>query len=145
MCAGVRAIRELRGAMKYFPLIWAGLWRKPARTIFTLLSVMVAFILFGILSGIDAGFATLLERSRMDRLFTDARFGAPMPVAYAEQIAKVPGVTVVAPRWGLGGYYQEQTNNWAVIGTDERFFDARPEMSVTKEQMDELRRTRTGA
>ena len=43
--------------MKYLPLVWAGLWRKPMRTVFTLLSIMVAFILFGILSGIDAGFA----------------------------------------------------------------------------------------
>jgi putative ABC transport system permease protein len=105
----------------------------------------VAFILFGILAGIDAGFATLLERSRMDRLFTDPRFGAPLPISYAEQIAKIPGVTVVAPRWGLGGYYQEQTNGMGVIGTDERFFAARPEMSVTKEQLETLRRTRTGA
>ena len=51
------------GAMRYLPLIWAGLWRKPVRTAFTLLSIMVAFILFGILSGIDAGFADLLARS----------------------------------------------------------------------------------
>jgi putative ABC transport system permease protein len=131
--------------MKYLPLVWAGLWRKPARTIFTLLSVMVAFILFGILSGIDAGFATLLERSRMDRLFTDPRFGAPLPISYAEQIANIPGVTVVAPRWALRGYYQEQTNGMAFIGTDERFFAARPELSVTKEQLETLRRTRTGA
>ena len=131
--------------MKYLPLVWAGLWRKPARTIFTLLSVMVAFILFGILSGIDAGFATLLERSRMDRLFTDPRFGAPLPISYAEQIARIPGVTVVAPRWALGGYYQEQTNGMGVLGTDERFFAARPELSVTKEQLETLRRTRTGA
>jgi len=135
----------LEVAMKFLPLVWAGLWRKPARTVFTLLSITVAFILFGILAGIDAGFATLLERSRMDRLFTDPRFGAPLPMSYVEQIAKIPGVTVVAPRWGLGGYFQEQTNNMAVIGTDERFFAARPEMSVTKEQMDMLRRTRTGA
>jgi len=131
--------------MKYLPLVWAGLWRKPVRTTFTLLSIMVAFILFGILSGIDSGFASVLERSRMDRLFTDPRFGTPMPISYAEQIAKVPGVTVVAPRWGLGGYYQEPVNGMAVIGTDARFFAARSEMTVTKEQVDALLRTRTGA
>ena len=31
--------------MKFFPLVWGSLWRKKARTIFTLLSVMVAFLL----------------------------------------------------------------------------------------------------
>ena len=54
--------------MKYFPLLWAELWRKPLRTVFKLLSIMVAFVLFGILSGIDAGFAHALEISRQDRL-----------------------------------------------------------------------------
>src|SRR5262245_9638204 len=120
--------------MKYLPLVWAGLWRKPVRTAFTLLSIMVAFILFGILSGIDAGFANLLERSRMDRLFTDPRFGTPMPMSYANEIAKVPGVTVVAPRWGFGGYYQEPTKGFGIIGTDERFFAARNEMNISTEQ-----------
>src|SRR5215467_2566124 len=99
--------------MKYFPLVWAGLWRKPARTIFTLLSIVVAFILFGILSGIDAGFARVVELSRQDRLFTDPRFGTWMPISYAEQIAKVSGVTVVAPRWAVFGYYQDPKNGIA--------------------------------
>ena len=44
--------------MKYLPLVLAGLWRRPARTIFTFLSIVVAFILFGILSGLDAGLTT---------------------------------------------------------------------------------------
>ena len=35
--------------MKYLPLVWAGLWRKPVRSILTLLSVVVAFVLFGAL------------------------------------------------------------------------------------------------
>ena len=39
--------------MKYFPLIWATLWRKKTRTIFTLLSVVVAFLLFGMLETVD--------------------------------------------------------------------------------------------
>ena len=32
--------------MKYLPLLWAALWRRKARTIFTLLSIVVAFLLF---------------------------------------------------------------------------------------------------
>jgi hypothetical protein len=49
------------GGVKFLPLLWAGLWRKPTRTMLTLLSIAVAFILFGILSGVDAGFAHVLE------------------------------------------------------------------------------------
>jgi putative ABC transport system permease protein len=106
---------------------------------------MVAFVLFGILSGIDAGFARALEVSRLDRLFTDSRFGAPMPLSYAEQIMKVPGVTVVAPRMFISAYYQDPKNPSGVLAADKRFFAARPEIAISKEQLETLRRTRTGA
>jgi putative ABC transport system permease protein len=47
--------------MKYLPLVFAGLWRKPTRTIFTFLSIVVAFVLFGILAGLDSGFDHILQ------------------------------------------------------------------------------------
>ena len=131
--------------MKYLPLVWNGLWRRPARTIFTLLSIAVAYILFGILSGIDAGFAHTLAVSRMDRLFTDSRFGAPMPLSYAEQIASVPGVAVVAPRSGLFGYFQDPKNSVYVLCADRRFFSLRPEITISTLQLETLLQTRTGA
>jgi putative ABC transport system permease protein len=131
--------------LKYFPLIWDGLWRRRARTIFTLLSIAVAYILFGILSGIDAGFAHMLEVSRMDRLFTDSRFGAPMPLSYAEKIASVPGVIVVAPRSGLFGYFQDPKNAMFVLCADRRFFSLRPEIAISTQQLEKLLQTRTGA
>jgi len=131
--------------LKYLPLVWNGLWRRPARTIFTVLSIAVAFVLFGILSGVDAGFAHALEASRMDRLFTDPRFTAPMPLFYADQIASVPGVAVVAPRSGLFGYYQDPKNFVYVLCADRRFFSLRPEITISAEQLDTLLHTRTGA
>jgi len=133
--------------VKFLPLIWAGVWRKHARTIFTLLSITIAFLLFGILSAVDAGFAHSLESARLDRLFTDPRLGfrSYMPIAYAERIARVPGVTVVAPRWGVPGYYQDPKNGIGVIGTDARFFSLRPEITISKDQLKTLLQTRTGA
>jgi putative ABC transport system permease protein len=131
--------------VKYIPLIWSGLWRERTRTIFTLLSIAVAFIVFGILSGIDAGFAHSLEVSRLDRLFTDSRFGADMPLSYAEQIARLPGVALVVHRRILSGYFQDPRNPMGVICTDERFFSIRPEVTITREQVRTLRQTRTGA
>ena len=35
--------------MKLLPLVWKNIWRRKIRTIFTLLSVFVAFVLYGIL------------------------------------------------------------------------------------------------
>jgi putative ABC transport system permease protein len=131
--------------LKYFPLVWNGLWRIPARTIFTLLSIVVAFILFGILAGIDAGFAHTVQAARIDRLFADSRFGAPMPLSYAEQIARVPGVVVVAPRSLLFGSYQDPKNSMGVLCVDRRFFALRPEITISTQQIETLLQTRTGA
>jgi putative ABC transport system permease protein len=140
-----RGIHSNKRLLKYLPLVWNGLWRRRARTIFTLLSIAVAFVLFGILSGIDAGFAHSLEMSRMDRLFTDPRFGAPMPLSYAEQIASLPGVIVVAPRSALFGYFQDPKNFIFVLCSDQRFFALRPEIAISPQQLEILLHTRTGA
>jgi putative ABC transport system permease protein len=131
--------------MKYLPLILAGLWRKPARTVFTFLSIVVAFLLFGILSAIDGGLAHQLEVARLDRLLVDTRLGTPLRLAYLVRIGAIPGVTVVAPRQILVGYYQDPKTPFGIIMTDRRFWSVRPELNATSEQIEALRRTRTGA
>ena len=42
--------------MKYLPLLWAQLFRKKTRTVLTLLSVVVAFLLFGLLQAVQMAF-----------------------------------------------------------------------------------------
>ena len=59
--------------MKYLHLVWAGLWRSRARAVLTMLSIAVAFVLFGLLQGIDAWFAGLLPGLRADRLIVVSR------------------------------------------------------------------------
>ena len=45
--------------MRFLPLLWSSLWRKKIRTIFTLLAVFVAFVLFGLLMTIRTAFRGL--------------------------------------------------------------------------------------
>lgn len=133
--------------MKYLPLIWAGLWRRPARSIFTLLSVVVAFFLFGILQGLNDGFDKALADQQLDRLITDRRVpgGPPMPISALEQIEKIPGVTRVAQRAALMGTYREPKNIVVLLATDpQRFFSVRPEFLIAPEQFAALQATRTG-
>ena len=82
--------------MKYFPLVWASIMRKPARAILTLLSVMLAFTLFGLTIGMNATFDKMQSEARDDRLFSNARFGGPLPRALVAQIAQIPGVALVS-------------------------------------------------
>lgn len=131
--------------IKYLPLVVAGLMRRPARTVFTFLSITVAFVLFGILSAIDGGLAHQLQAARLDRLIVDTKFGTPLPLAYLDRIARIPGVLVVAPRQILVGYYQDPKVPFGIIMTDRRFFGVRPELTETPAQIDTLLKTRAGA
>ena len=54
--------------MKYLYLVWSNLKRKKMRTILTLLSIMVAFVLFGYLAAIKQGFSQGIEVAGADRI-----------------------------------------------------------------------------
>ncbi len=69
--------------MRFLPLICAGLWRRPARSILTLLCILTAFLLLWLLEGVNAGFAKAIEDAHRDLLVTNTRVrgGAPMPIS----------------------------------------------------------------
>lgn len=135
--------------MKYFPLIWAGLWRKRARTCLTALSIVVAFSLFGIMRGVTAGLNdAIAEFTSETRLITQSRINIiePLPLAFLPRIESIDGVTRVVPYGYFGGYYQEPRNqiNTAAVYIDE-FLEMYPEFVLPQEQLEAMVRTRTGA
>jgi putative ABC transport system permease protein len=106
--------------MSYLPLIWAAILRKPTRAILTLLSVMVAFTLFGLMMGLNATFDTVAARARADRIYTNPRFGGQgITIAVARQIAAIPGVKAVTALNGLPGYVQDPKNQAFVLMADQ--------------------------
>lgn len=133
--------------MKFIPLIWAGMWRKKLRTVLTLLSIVTAFALFGILQGVHESFDGMIESQHLDRLMVFSRDNnVPLPVSYLTQIAAVPGVARVTMLTGVSGYYQDQKNFVQVYGNEidamARIF---PELAITPEHVQAMQRTRTGA
>jgi putative ABC transport system permease protein len=143
-CGAPADRRGLEGDMKYLPLVFAGLWRRPLRTVFTFLSILVAFILFGVMMAVESGFNHTLQTARLDRLFVDPRFGGTMPIAYLDRIASVPGVKIVSLRAGLYGYYQDPKNGLGIVMSGGKFFQVRPEFTTTPEQAAALERNPTG-
>ena len=134
--------------MKYFPLLWAGLWRKRTRTTFTILSVVAAFLLYGLLQGVNAWLSNALEDARVNRLYTVSRisFIEPLPLSYTQQIEHVPGVDKVAYFHWFGGYFQDPKNQVQSYVTDpQRTFEVFKEWQVPKEQLDKMIHTRNGA
>jgi putative ABC transport system permease protein len=119
--------------MKYFPLVWAGIWRKRTRTFLTLLSIVVAFLLYGLLQGVDAWLSGAIEGSRINRLYTVSRisFIEPLPMSYTAQIEAVPGVDKVAYFAWFGGYYQDPKQMIVSYPIDaERAFAVMPDWKV---------------
>ena len=59
--------------MKFLPLVWAGVWRKRGRAILTLLSVLNAFLLFGLLQGFSSGIDSAIRETHADILYVFSR------------------------------------------------------------------------
>jgi putative ABC transport system permease protein len=132
--------------MKYVPLVWAGLWRKPARTVLTTLSIAVAFLLTGLLQGVNAGFAETIAKAHRDLLTTDPRVrgSPPMPIAMIDEIRKVPGVITVAPRSYFIADYRPP-NTVAAVATEPRaYFAARPMFHAEPAALAAMERVRPG-
>ena len=132
--------------MKYFPLIWAAIRRRPARAVLTLLSVMVAFTLFGLTIGMNVTFASVEANARMDRIYTDPRFGgsAGMPLAAAEQIQNLPGVAGVGGQGFVNGYHGDPKNRAFAFFVDPAMRKVMNDWPLTTRQWDLIENNRTG-
>jgi putative ABC transport system permease protein len=136
--------------VKYLPLLWANLWRKKTRTIFTLLSVAIAFLLYGALATIDDAFENPQTGvTGVDKLITTNKFSLTLqlPFSDVQQIAAVPGVAVVTWITWFGGYYQESKNFVFALPIDTpTYFDLhKDEFVVSDAEMAAFRNTRSGA
>ncbi|HMD58897.1 MAG TPA: hypothetical protein VKG66_03860, partial [Steroidobacteraceae bacterium] len=99
--------------MKYLHLIWAALFRRKTRTILTLVSIIAAFLLFGLLDAVRASFDQIgRSAAGAHRLQTQARlsFIDTLPQALGAEIEAVPGVKAVAYANWFGGAYKDPHN-----------------------------------
>jgi putative ABC transport system permease protein len=134
--------------MRFLPLIWSNLMRKKLRTLLTLLSITVAFVLFGYLAAIRIGFTAGVEVAGIDRLITRHRVSITelLPFSYRDRIAAVPGVEAVVYQTWFGGVYQDPKNFFAQMPVEpEPFLRMFPEYLLPEEQKLAWLRTRTGA
>ena len=110
------------GGMKYFGLIWKNAWRKKIRTSLTVLSVLVAFLLFALLNSIGYAFRGGEDVSSAERLIVLNKISLinPLPISYQARIASTPGVEAVTHASWFGGYYQDPRNQFAQFPVDRQ-------------------------
>jgi len=131
--------------MKYFYLVWKSLWRKKIRTTLTILSVFVAFLLFGLLNALNQAFGGATDLANAQRLITLDKISIinSLPAAYLQRIESIPGVNRVAHASWFGGYYQDPRNQFAQFPVDpERYLDVYPELTIPDEQREDWMRRR---
>jgi putative ABC transport system permease protein len=134
--------------MKFLPLIWSNLRRKRTRTFFTLLSILVAFLLFGYLGAVRSAFEIGVQIAGVDRLVLTHKVSIilPLPLSYLDRISQVPGVTDVAHATWFGGIYQDPKNFFAQMAVDpERYLRLYPEFQLPEDQKKAWLADRTGA
>ncbi|WP_297905533.1 FtsX-like permease family protein [Metallibacterium sp.] len=118
--------------MKYFSLVWAALWRRKARTLFTLFSVLTAFLLFGMLDAVRTVF-NAGDQLSSGRMIVSSKLSITqaLPISLLNSIQHVPGVKQVGWANWFGGYYQHPTPffpNFAVSSNYLGLFRGRYEL-----------------
>lgn len=134
--------------MKYLHLIWASLYRRKVRTFLTLLSIVAAFLLFGLLDSVRSTFAQAGQGvPGIDRLYTASKIeGMDLrPISLYASIQAVPGVTKTTYGSSLGGTYQDPKNFVPAEAQAENVFDLYPERKVSRADLQAYRNMRTGA
>jgi putative ABC transport system permease protein len=134
--------------MKYLHLVWASLFRRKTRTFLTLVSIIAAFLLFGLLDAVRTSFTQAGQGANgAQRLQTGSKlsFIQTLPQSMEAQIAAVAGVkTVTYANW-YGGAYQDPHNQVFSFAVEPNYLDLYPEIEVGAAERKAFVETRTGA
>ncbi len=135
--------------MNDFLLIFKNLFRKKLRAILMIVSILIAFAIFGVLAGFERAFNAGQDLAAADRLVTvnKINFTQPLPIAYYNRIQSIEGVADVTHANWFGGYYQDPKNFTVVLAIEPasylKIFAS--EFVVAPDQADAFVRERTGA
>ncbi|MBS1200510.1 MAG: hypothetical protein H6R27_1188 [Proteobacteria bacterium] len=132
----------------YVPLVLANLRRRPLRTAFTLGSIIVAFLMFGVLGAMTRAFSAGAELAGADRLLVIHRVSLvqPLPESYRARIRQVDGVRRVSAATWFGGVYQDDSNQLPTFPVDDEvYLDIYPEYVIPAEGRQRWLADRRGA
>jgi len=133
--------------MKYLPLILAALRRSRTRTVLTILSVVTAFLLFGLLDAVRVAFTSGTGDAGAQRLVVVSKLSLTqtLPVTLEREVAAVPGVKRVASSMWFGGVYQDPRNFFPNFSIGPGYFDLFPEYVIAPDELTAFEQDRAGA
>ena len=135
--------------MKFLSLVWSNLKRKKLRTCLTMLSIFVAFLLFGLLCAVKESFTGGIALAGADRLIVRHKVSLIMtlPVNYKVRMERIPGVDLATHFTWFNGIYQNEPKDFfaSFPVNPEPFLSIYPEYLLPEEQRQAWLKTRTGA
>ncbi|HKA70832.1 MAG TPA: FtsX-like permease family protein [Xanthobacteraceae bacterium] len=135
--------------MNDFVLVRKNLFRKKLRAILMIVSILVAFLIFGMLAGFYRAFTAGEDRAAADRLVVvnKINFTQPLPIAYFNRVRGVEGVHQVAHLNWFGGYYQDPKNFLIALAVQpETYLEVYGnDIDMSAEERQAFIRERTGA
>ncbi|MCW8803483.1 MAG: ABC transporter permease, partial [Ignavibacteriaceae bacterium] len=123
--------------MRILKLIIKNSLRHKLRTILTILGISIAVFAFGLLRTVVTAWNAGVEASAANRLVTRqaVSFIFPLPLAYKDQISKIPGVDVVTFANWFGGVYIDKNQFFARLAVDpETIFEVYPEFLLSDDE-----------
>src|SRR5687767_4007344 len=127
-------------------LVWRNLWRRPLRSLLTILSLMIAIFLIcalrTLITTINAGVAN--ADSRRLAVMSSTGLFVELPMKYQATIERVPGVEMTTKFQWFGGYYRSPKNFFAQFAIDpQTMFKMYPECKVAEAERDAFMANRT--
>jgi putative ABC transport system permease protein len=135
--------------MKFLHLIWSNLKRRKLRTGLTLLSILVAFVLFGLLAAITQALSGGISVEGANRLVVRQKVSIInlLPESYKARMERIPGVDLAIHQTWFGGAFQDVKRGFFMQTpvVPEEFLNMHPEFVLPPNQKQAWLQTRTGA
>ncbi len=132
--------------MRDLTLIRKNLFRKKLRFTLLFISIMIAFLLYGMLVSVKTLVETGGDSANDNRMVTTNKvnFTQPLPISYIDKVRAVPGVAVATHANWFGGYYQDQKNFMVMFAADpESYLQVYPEISLPPSEREAFLKDRT--
>jgi len=123
---------------RWLPLVWANLRRRKLRLVFTFISILLAFLMFGMLDALRTSLSQAINLAGADRLMLQSKVNITVsnPRSHFEKVKAVPGVLAVAPFNWFGGVFKDSKQQIQVQATDPvEFMKVYPEVKLKPEEL----------
>jgi putative ABC transport system permease protein len=130
---------------RWLPLVWANLKRRKLRFTFTFMSILLAFLMFGLLDALRSSLSQAVNLAGADRLMLTSKINVTvsLPIAHYEKVKATPGVRAAVPFVWFGGIYKDSKNQiQAQVTKAEDMLAVYPELKLKPEELDAWKRDR---